>query len=279
MATLWAWATPAPYEDSPVDHTWVTDYDNRVDHPPPNIAAVINASANYWFCWGSFYPQGNSPQVSRGYLGSQSGSIARAGCVCPSNAPSAPDQPTRGTIYVYGIDGVCHQLANQVLWASESPSNAPLTVALARGYGASTFFYGTYGLQHRAWAARRASCSKARPAPPNGDASTTMSGSASANDDEFAEKAATILSKRAAENKLPALLALRRQAQEKLLSAPKESRVSANALNEMHRFFLGRAATLLDDVEFVDIFGIAKSDIPHVELVDPRNFDGNRTRD
>ena len=87
-----------------------------------------------------------------------------------------------------------------------------------------------------------------------------------------------VLSKRSADNKLPALLALRRQAQEKLLNAQQEIRVSASALNEMHRFFLGRAATLLNDAEFADIFGIAKSDIPNVELVDPRNFEETRSR-
>jgi hypothetical protein len=31
MTTLYAWATPAFYSEAPVDHTWVTDYDNQVD--------------------------------------------------------------------------------------------------------------------------------------------------------------------------------------------------------------------------------------------------------
>lgn len=278
MATLWAWATPTPFADSPVDHTWVTDYDNRIDEPPENIAEVIAASANYWFCWGAFHERGDSPQVPQGYLGSQPGDNALANCLVTSNAPSTSSKPTSGTITLYGIEGVCHQLANQVLWATGSASQLPLTVGLARGYGASTFFYGTYGLQHHAWDARKSSCSKTPTATAGAGASTTMSGSPSPNDDEFAEKAATILSKRGADNKLPALLALRRQAQEKLLSAQQETRVSASTLNEMHRFFLNRAATLLDDAEFADIFDIAKPDIPNVELVDPKNFEQTRPR-
>lgn len=278
MATLWAWATPTPYADSPIDHTWVTDYDNRIDKPPQDIAEVIGASANYWFCWGAFHERGDSPQVPQGYLGSSAGTSALANCLVTSNAPSAARKSTSGTIYLYGIEGVCHQLANQVLWATGSASHQPLTVGLARGYGASAFFYGTYGLQHHAWDARKSACGKTPTAPVGASASTTMSASPSPNDDEFAEKAATVLSKRAAENKLPALLALRRQAQEKLLNAQREPPVSANALNEMHRFFLSRAATLLDDAEFADIFDIAKSDIPNVELVDPRNFEETRPR-
>jgi len=276
MATLWAWATPTPYADSPIDHTWVTDYDNRIDEPPQNIAEVIAASANYWFCWGAFHERGDSPQVPQGYLGSEPGNDALANCLVASNAPSASAKPTSGTIHLYGIEGVCYQLANQVLWATGSASQPPLTVSLARGYGASAFFYGTYGLQHHAWDARKTSCGKTPPAAAGASASTTMSASPSSNDDEFAEKAATILSKRSADNKLPALLALRRQAQEKLLGAQQETRLSADTLNEMHRFFLNRAATLLNDAEFSDIFDIAKSDIPNVELVDPKNFEEMR---
>ena len=275
MATLWAWATPTPNKRSPIDHTWVTDYDNRIDHPPEDIAAVIGSSANYWFCWGAFHKRGNSPQAPKGFLGSSAAGLAFANCLCTSNAQSAYDKPTCGTVSLYGIEGVCHQLANQILWATGSPSHRPLTVGLARGYGASTFFYGAYGLQHHAWATRKASCAKVPPGQPT---STTMNGSPSPTDDEFAEQAATILSKRGADNKLPALLALRRQAQEKLLNARQETGISASTLNEMHRFFLGRAATLLNDTEFADIFGIAKSDVPNVELVDPRNFDETRSR-
>ena len=98
MATLWAWATPAPYEHSPVDHTWVTDYDNRVDEPPQNVAEVIAAAGNYWFCWGAFHARGESREVSQGFLGGMPRSIALANCLARSNAPSASDKPTCGTI-------------------------------------------------------------------------------------------------------------------------------------------------------------------------------------
>lgn len=273
MATLWAWATPASDRDSPVDHTWVTDYDNRGDAPPRDIAAVIRASGNYWYCWGAFHAQSDSA-LAQGLLGSETASAPVARCLCASNAPSAPDQGTSGTIRFYGIDGVCHQLANQLLWATASHAQPGLTVASARGYGVSAFFYGTYGLRYQAWADVRHACSRQTPASSNG---VSKAASPSPSDDEFAEKAAAILSGRAADNKLPALLALRRQAQEKLLSAADQPNPTAGALNEMHRFFLGRAATLLDAAEFIDIFGIRTSDIANVALVDSEMFERVRS--
>src|SRR5208337_1345282 len=51
--TLYAWAVPAFIDESPVDHTWVTSYDNR-KQGYPDIAAVIAAKQDYWYCWGDF---------------------------------------------------------------------------------------------------------------------------------------------------------------------------------------------------------------------------------
>lgn len=270
MATLFAWATPLQGIESPVDHTWVTDYDNRAPGAPTDIAAVVKAAGNYWYCWGEFHAHSDSTEF-HGYLGSEPASAAVTRCICTSNAQTAPDQPTSGTVRAYGIDGVCHQLANQLLWATGSHSQPPLTVASARGYGASIFFYGTYGLQHDAWAARHAACSKMPPQRMHDDG-VVRSGSPSGTDDAFAEKATAVLSRRVADNKLPALLVLRRQAQEKLLAAAAQKRVTARALNEIHRFFLGRATTLLDEATFAEIFDLRVADIARLDLVDPHVF-------
>ena len=56
---LYAWTVPAFSSGSPVDHTWITTYDNRVN-PYPNDAAVVAAQQNYWYCWGSFHPTGGT---------------------------------------------------------------------------------------------------------------------------------------------------------------------------------------------------------------------------
>jgi hypothetical protein len=44
--TLYAWAFPAFVTGSPVDHTWVTTYDNRV-HAYPNEQQVATAGESY----------------------------------------------------------------------------------------------------------------------------------------------------------------------------------------------------------------------------------------
>ena len=81
-----------------------------------------------------------------GALGSQAGNLALARCLVQSNADSRSVPAARGTIYVYGVDGVCHPLANQVIYAT---SGTRLTVNKARGY-----FFSTYLI----WNIRSAAC-------------------------------------------------------------------------------------------------------------------------
>src|SRR5262245_50795879 len=102
---LHAWATPAFIGGSPVDHTWVTTYDNQT-HPYANAAAVAAANEDYWFCWGSYHATGGIPGNPTGALGSQAGNLALARCLVLSNADSRSAPAARGTIYVYGVDGV-----------------------------------------------------------------------------------------------------------------------------------------------------------------------------
>jgi hypothetical protein len=45
---LYAWAVPAFVAESPIDHTWVTTYDNRVN-VYPNVQQVAAAGAFYWY--------------------------------------------------------------------------------------------------------------------------------------------------------------------------------------------------------------------------------------
>jgi hypothetical protein len=271
MATLWAWAVPTPFEDSPVDHTWVTDYDNRVN-AYPNVAAVIAAQANYWFCWGDFHPDGSGAHQPKGYLGSAAGDLAWANCLCTSNASSASNLPTCGTIYHYGVDGVCHQLANQVLWSTSAIPGGPLTVAKARGYGLSTFFYGSYGLQHDAWSDRKTQC------VPAGGQHAARGGTmktAQPEDDEFVAKARAVLHGKDAEPKLAALLAIRAQAHTTLAAHKAKILLgagspSADELNAAHQARLHQASRLLSADEFSALFGIAPGEIDKVQLVVPQ---------
>jgi len=268
MTTLYAWATPAFSSDSPVDHTFVTDYDNRID-PYKSIKAVEKAQANYWYCWGDFHCQGESSEQPQGYLGSASGDFALAQCLCLPNKESDSIPPhTRpnacGTIYYYGLDGVCHQLANQVLWATGGTGTTPLTVALARGYRASSFIYGAYGILHHDWSANISRCA----APPSSPSAVNTMG---ANDD-FAIHAERVLASLNASEKLAPLLALRDSVRKEQL-AQREAVVkgevmpSAEALNARNQAYFQRAAALLTSAEFEAVFGFAPNRT--IDLVDP----------
>lgn len=266
MTTLYAWAVPAFTTGSPVDHTWVTTYDNRTQIFQTD-AAVSAAGQSYWYCWGSFHPTGGAPGNPTGFLGDQNGNLALAQCLVLANADSATTPAARGTIFTYGVDGVCHQLANQILYATGAGSTSPLTVRLARGYTASTFIYGTYGLQHAAWAAKIAACSGVNLAPQVGGMAM-IAGVASPPDgpDEFERQATQVLG--VGNAKLFNLLRLRSDVHQFTARAwPGTGQPSADALNARNQHMLDEAAKVLDPAEYKAIFGTDPGD--KIDLVDP----------
>jgi hypothetical protein len=266
MVTLFAWTVPAFSSGSPVDHTWVTTYDNRVN-PYPNDAAVIAAHEYYWYCWGSFHATGGTPAIPHGFLGSQAGNLALAQCLVQPNADSMSSPAARGTIFTYGVDGVCHQLANQVLYATGTGTTAQLTVQKAHGYMASTFIYGTYGLQHAAWAAKIAACSGTRLAPQGAPTMAGGAGSAGgpSDPDDFEARAREVLG--ADDPKLQDLLRLRAGVHQFSAQAwPGSGQPSAEALNARNQHMLDEAARLLPPDKFKSIFGFAPGE--KIDLVD-----------
>jgi hypothetical protein len=264
-AAFYAWAVPAFSSGSPVDHTWVTTYDNRVD-VYYNDAQVVAAGEFYWYCWGTFHPQGGTPT---GYLGQQSGDLPFAQCLVQPNADSRSVAAARGTIFTYGVDGVCHQLANQVLYATGIGGASPLTVVGARGYMASTFIYGTYGLQHTAWASKIASCSGGSlptaggPGSPGG---TSMARDASGPDD-FEQRAREVLEPQDPQL-LSDLLALRTDVHRFAAQRwPGTGEPAAEPLNARNQQLLNEAAQLLGPDKYKEIFGIEPGE--KIDLVDP----------
>jgi len=248
---LYAWANPVT--GTLWDHTWVTTYDNRSAHYP-DIGKVVKDGLDYWFCWGDYHPSGSTPNHPDGFLGAMSGDLGIARCLCRSNAPSKTGAPTCGTIFTYGIDGVCHQLANQVLWATKGPVAGPLTVSNARGYHISSFFFGTYGNQSVAWKAKQQSCAPLTPKLMNAD-------------DEFEIHARQALSAGKGADKLQALLDLRAEALAATGQFSRRSRAkdppTAEELNATYNAFLERARKLLG-ADFKAVFGPeakAKADI------------------
>jgi len=147
MTTLYAWARPLGIDDK-LDHTWVTDFQPATKYS--NITAVIADKANLWFCWGDFHTN------KMRSIGKDGANLALAQCLVTPNDPNA-----HGTIFRYAIDGVCHQLANQVLYSTTNK----ITVSNAHGYRLSHFLYGTYGTQKTAWAKKIASCTQIEAGP------------------------------------------------------------------------------------------------------------------
>jgi hypothetical protein len=269
MVKLYAWVVPAFSSGSPVDHTWVTTYDNR-QIVYPNDSQVTQAGESYWYCWGGFCPSGGTPNNQTGYLGEQSGDLSVAQCLVKPNADSRTDAAARGTIFTYGVDGVCHQLANQILYATAIGSTSPLTVRNARGYIASTFIYHTYGLQHAAWANKIASCGA--PSSPLVAAKGAMA--MPGLPDDFEKRAREVLGD---ENPklLADLLTLRSETTRFAAQKwPGFTPPNAATLNARNQYLLEQAARLLDREKFIAIFGFEPGQ--KIDLVDPNIQEGQQ---
>jgi hypothetical protein len=264
MATLYAWAVPAWFNQNLLDHTWVTAYNNQT-HSYANVSQVIAANQNYWFCWGGYHAKGGIPLNPTGALGKQIGALPLARCLVKPNLETRPNPPAQGTIFTYGVDGVCHQLANQVLYSTGSSSVAPLTVRKARGYASSSFLYGTYGLQHAAWRAKIQGCGgtahpKMQIAKPTGTAFVIDL------PDDFERYASEILSDDP--EVLRELLNLRTEVQTySAVSIPGYEPPDAAALNTRNQHFLNQAALLLGEEKFERLFGFKAGQT--MDLVDP----------
>lgn len=147
---LYAWVSPAFTKwGSPVDHTWVTSYDSRVA-AYSTINAVAKAGESYWYCWGDFHSKGRL----RDPIASCLNSSGAERCLVSPNVTNA-----HGTVLWYGIDGVCHQVSNQILYAEITPGGGkPAIVSRARGYKLSSALFGTYGRREAEWIDRRMAC-------------------------------------------------------------------------------------------------------------------------
>jgi len=263
--TFYAWVNPAFWSHAPVDHTWVTSYDSRVT-PYHSIGKVKKAGQVNWYCWGDFHISGNPPDP----IAVQAGSGSLAQCLVLGNAESKTNPAAQGTIFTYGVDGVCHQLANQVLYATGSASQPPATVKNARGYGLSSFLYGTYGLQHAAWLLKLQGC-LSQSSPLSGlpmKLGETRLGEPAMPDlrDDFADRAQTVLADDP--GRLSALLALRGNIQTYLSArVPGFTAPTAEMLNARNQHMLDQAALLLEPEQFRQLFGVEPGE--RVDLIDP----------
>jgi hypothetical protein len=268
VVTLFAWSVPAYYQGSVVDHTWVTTYDSRVKVYPA-LADVLAAGEHYWYSWGSFHAKGGTPVSADGFLASATANLPYASCLCKPDADSNIDLAARGTIFSYGRDGVCHQLSNQILWATGSGGVTSVTVYLSRGYWLSNAIFGTYGKQHAAWASKKIQC-----ATPSGS-DAMKPGQAQSDVDDFQEHLQATLKGPGADAKIKSLMNHRRAFMvqvERLQYAPPGSDVPpASELNKAYSSFLHDAADILGPEDFERVFGERPKE--EMNIVDPSIYE------
>ena len=236
---LYAWARPLQI-DPRLDHTWVTDYQPASQYA--DLKAVEKANKNYWFCWGDFHT--NTYRA----IGDGGAEARLTKCLVSPNDPDA-----HGTIFRYAIDGVCHQLANQVLYSTPTQ----LVVSKARGYGISSFLYGPYGLKHTEWVAKIHACTISE--------AGTM--------DKFDQIVTQALGKRATPDAVDALKNLRDEFQRSVQDLGQQSFVTraeggATDINDKISHFTQEAHKILGDEGFKAVFETEFAD--DLKLIDPK---------
>ncbi|MEM8671200.1 MAG: hypothetical protein AAGG48_27000 [Planctomycetota bacterium] len=132
-------------------HTWVTTYRSvRVSPPDP-------ADGAYWYCMGGSYITDPLP-TNVALIHRAHGDLDVAKCLSEPNKPRRFAIGEEDTGVRYGIDGVCHQIANRVLAAT----GTTIPQDDFPDYAVSVFVYGVYGasLAHRKdlWEQRQNRC-------------------------------------------------------------------------------------------------------------------------
>ncbi len=273
MPTAYAWARPAVHPNVVADHTWVTDFDIEANNYA-TIENVLVDGANFWFCWGDFHGSGRT-------VGSQNFDHHWAACLVRPNTRCQVNSGAKGTVFTYGVDGVCHQLSNQVLYSTKIGDASPLTVYNARGYRLSSYIYGTYGLQTAALMAKVREClgnrntmaSTKRTSQPTkltrrlqGRLKAARKINAVDFVDDFAAHAGAVLADDP--DLLMRLLSLRDEVQRYVANEiPGEAQPNAQMLNSRNQYLIDQAARLLGPEKFQAIFDSLAGQ--QVDLVDP----------
>lgn len=261
MGKLYAWVNPLSFT-SELDHTWVTTYDTR-KFPYSSLAEVIEAGEKCWLCWGIFHPTGSTSQQPDGYLFETEADIDLSSCLVTPNAASQDDDGAKGTIFLYGIDGVCHQLANQVLYGAVRGGHAPI-VEDAEGYWLSSFLYGDYGRTEEAWKEKIAGCTVSAMTSdrsPHGD-----------TPDHLLQHARDILGDDP--SVIDAIARKRTEQREIALAMLSDEDVSADEINRANRIKLAELEAELGTDRFIAVFGYTAEEAP--DLVDPSIFAASR---
>ena len=257
---LFTWVSNAFFpRGSPVDHTWVTSYDSRI-RKLKNITQVISQNEHYWYCKGNFHTAGRIPEP-----------IVIATAASPATCLVHPNnKQNNGTIHWYGIDGVCHQVSNQVLYTtSTSAGGKPKNVKSARGYKLSSALYGTYGRRRAEWNDARKMCGVAPKSINHRNGEISL----------LSQRMAYIQGVPVSDSNIVRLEQARRDLLRELddigfaslnINESKQERV--DKMNNKINFFLKNAIqSFNNDRDFVSVFGINRNE--EIYLIDPELFE------
>lgn len=247
---LFLWSKPAFIPGSPVDHTWVTSYDSRYKSYK-DIQSVINGNEYFWFCKGDFHKQGN-------FIGKDKYRSIYAKCLVIPN-----DKNENGTIFRYAIDGVCHQVSNQVLYRSGVHQHN-LIARKARGYKVSSAIYGTYGKKKDEWNQNKLNCNVG-----SISRSSSVFISRALNHPMFNSLSSFQIINSLDKERISLLLNIEEESLMSLRNneTPQER---ANNFNRMINFFLNRVANEIPFEIYTYIFGINPS--IEINIIDPEYF-------
>ncbi len=130
------------------DHTWVTDY----PCPYPEGFTEPVSGKRYWYCWGDFHSGTDNSQTPWPYAASaifNNADLDQAECICKPNVKEDAKRPSWPHAEIpgfYSQHGVCHQVANRILWsAGEQRNGERATVKGVRGWFWSQLMWEDYG--------------------------------------------------------------------------------------------------------------------------------------
>lgn len=150
---VYVWANPLK-SFGILDHTWVVTY-NPIQVCPPDTS-----KGDYWYCWGichetgKFNPKARLLHVSRA-------DMKLANCISKPN----DKEDHAGITSWYGRYGVCHQVANRILFSVATDIKLPLLVNGAHGFWLSHLLYGNYGGSKGNWENVQQKCGVVRIQP------------------------------------------------------------------------------------------------------------------
>jgi hypothetical protein len=194
--------------------------------------------------------------------------LKQAICICqPNVAKNENAWPHAWIEGPYGVHGVCHQVANRILWSAGKQSGERITVRGVAGWQWSWFMYGPYGYPLQPWMWPLQKCEKDKgvlegDSAPASVTNQLIESTIGPNVPEGTKEAIH----KARSEMLEEKKAFDLDVTEKKISGWE----FANKVNHLLTQTARKIAGLLSQSDYTQLFGIAPRRDLHVQLVDPK---------